>query len=62
LDDGADARPVRVRIAACYFFVAGAEAAVPVVEGAAAMVFGLSFFGFLVSRPPLAMMLFLRQA
>jgi hypothetical protein len=51
-----------VRIAACYFFVAGVEAVVPVVEGAAAMVFGFSFFGFLVSRPPLAMMLLLRSA
>jgi hypothetical protein len=51
-----------VRIAACYFFVAGAEAVVPVVEGAAAMVFGFSFFGFLVSCPPLAMMLFPKQA
>jgi hypothetical protein len=49
-----------VRIAARYFFVAGAEAVIPFVEGAAAMVFGFSFFGFLVSRAPLAMMLLLR--
>ncbi len=54
MEDGADARPVWVRIAACYFFVVEAEAAVPFIEGAAAMVFGFSFFGFLVSRPPLA--------
>ncbi len=55
-----DAGPVIATIAACYFFVAGAAAVVPFVERAAVMVFGFSCFGFLVSRPPLAMMLLLR--
>jgi hypothetical protein len=38
-----------------YFFDPGVEAAVPFAEGAAAMVFGFTCFGFLVSRPPFAM-------
>lgn len=40
----------------CYFFDPGAGAADPFAEGAAAIVFVLTCFGFLVSRPPFAML------
>ena len=37
---------------AYFFFGEGVEAAVPFAEGAAAVVFGFSCFGFFGSRPP----------
>ena len=37
---------------AYFFFGEGVEATVPFAEGAAAVVFGFSCFGFLGSRPP----------